>query len=53
LTRSGTQPTNAILGVVIHATAHEGLLVQTNGKRVRLAIIDDDGNVLVAGSRAA
>lgn len=49
----GTQPTNTIPGVVIHATSHEGLLVQVDGKRARLAIIDDDGNILAAGAEVA
>lgn len=49
----GTQPTNTLPGVVIHATSHEGLLVQVDGKRARLAIVDDDGNVIVAGAEVA
>lgn len=49
----GTQPTGAINGVVITAVAHEGLTVLANGKPARLAIIDDDGNVLAAGDAVA
>lgn len=49
----GTQTTGAIEGVVITAVAHEGLTVLANGKPARLAIIDDDGNVLAAGADVA
>lgn len=49
----GTQSTGSLQGVVIHATSHEGLLVQVDGKRARLAIIDDEGNVVAAGSDVA
>lgn len=49
----GTQPTGAIEGVVITAVAYEGLSVLANGKPARLAIIDDDGNILAAGADVA
>lgn len=49
----GTQPIGAIEGVVISAVAHEGLRVTVNGKPARLAIVDDDGNVVTAGQLVA
>lgn len=49
----GTQPTGAIDGVVISAVSHEGLSVTKNGRRLRLAIIDDDGQVIAAGDQVA
>ena len=49
----GTQPTGAIDGVVITAVAYEGLSVLANGKPARLAIIDNDGNILAAGADVA
>ncbi|MCE1193257.1 MAG: hypothetical protein LWW96_14010 [Acidovorax sp.] len=49
----GEQPTGALPGIVICATSHEGLQVFANGRRVRLAIIDDDGSVLAAGDDVA
>lgn len=49
----GTQRTGGLPHVVIHATSHEGLLVDVDGKRGRLAIVDDDGNVVAAGPEVA
>jgi hypothetical protein len=49
----GTQPTGAIEGVVISAVAHEGLRVTVDGKPARLAVIDDDGNVISSGRLVA
>jgi hypothetical protein len=49
----GTQPTGVIEGVIISAVSHEGLTVMVNGKRCRLAIIDDDGSVIAAGDQVA
>ncbi len=49
----GTQHTGSLPSVVIHATSHEGLLVDVDGKRARLAIVDDDGNVVAAGPEVA
>ncbi|WP_046060233.1 hypothetical protein [Paracidovorax citrulli] len=49
----GTQCTGAVPRVVIHATSHEGLLVDVDGKRARLAIVDDEGNVVAAGPDVA
>ncbi len=42
-----------IQGIVISAVGHEGLSVLVNGKPARLAIIDDNGQVLAAGSDVA
>ncbi len=40
--------------VVISALSHEGLRVETaGGKRVRMAVVDDDGNVIAAGDEVA
>lgn len=49
----GDQLTGALPGIVICATSHEGLQVFADGRRVRLAIIDDDGRVLAAGDDVA
>ena len=49
----GTQRTGRLPGVVMHATSHEGLLVDVDGKRARLAIIDADGKVIAAGAEVA
>lgn len=49
----GTQPTGAIEGVVISAVAHEGLSVTINGKPGRLAIVDEQGQVVAAGDDVA
>jgi hypothetical protein len=49
----GTQPTGRIEGIFITATAHQGLIVTANGKSARLAIIDDNDNVLAAGADVA
>ena len=49
----GTQPTGSLPGIVICATSHEGLQVLVNGKRARLAIVDECGQVLAAGDDVA
>lgn len=49
----GDLPTGALHGIVICATGHEGLMVFSEGRRVRLAVIDDDGQVLAAGDDVA
>ncbi|WP_372178573.1 hypothetical protein ACCQ23_10000 [Xanthomonas axonopodis pv. phyllanthi] len=49
----GNQSTGGIPGVMMHATSHEGLLVNVDGKRARLAIIDNEGNVIAAGADVA
>lgn len=49
----GTQRTGALPGVVIQATSHEGLLVDVNGKRARIAIVDDEGNIIAMGPEVA
>lgn len=49
----GEQPTGRLPGIVIHATSHDGLLVQVDGKPARLAVIDDAGNVIAAGADVA
>lgn len=49
----GPQPVGAIAGVVICANSHEGLTVTVDGKPARLAIVTDDGQVIVAGATVA
>ncbi|KAB7773695.1 hypothetical protein RAB70_17655 [Xanthomonas sontii] len=49
----GNQRTGRLPGVVMHATSHEGLVVDVDGKRARLAIIDADGKVIAAGAEVA
>lgn len=49
----GTLNTGTLPGIVICATSHEGLQVLANGKPARLAVVDDSGQVLVAGEQVA
>lgn len=49
----GTQPTGAIDGVVISAVTHEGLSVTVDGRPGRLAVVTDDGQVVVMGQQVA
>lgn len=45
----GDLPTGAIPGVEIITTAVKGLQPMVNGRPARLAIIDDEGNIVAAG----
>lgn len=49
----GTQPTGAIPGAVITATAHQGLMVEVDGKPARLAIVLEDGTIVSVGPAVA
>ena len=50
----GTIRTGTLNYSVISEVAHEGLTVTTrDGKPARIAIIDEDGNVLEAGEAVA
>lgn len=49
----GVQKTGALPGVVISAVVHEGLSVTVDGRPGRLAVIDDQGNVVAAGDQVA
>jgi hypothetical protein len=49
----GTQPTGAVPGVVISSQISEGLTVKANGRRARLAVIDDEGHILASGDQVA
>ncbi|MDP9891262.1 hypothetical protein J2W32_000359 [Variovorax boronicumulans] len=49
----GHQQTGVIQGVVITAVSHEGLRVSVDGKPARLAIVLDDGTVVIAGDEVA
>ncbi|MGN8079208.1 hypothetical protein [Variovorax sp. 22077] len=49
----GTQPTGAIKGVIISAVSHEGLTVTVDGKPAKLAIVNDDGQVIAVGDVVA
>ncbi|MET3371230.1 hypothetical protein ABIC89_000263 [Variovorax boronicumulans] len=49
----GTQPTGTIQGVVITAVSHEGLRVSVDGKPARLAIVLEDGSLVIAGDDVA
>lgn len=50
----GIPETDKLQTATISAVIHEGLTVQTrNGKKARLAIIDEDGNILEAGDTVA
>lgn len=46
-----TSPTpDTLQNAVVRGVAHEGITVHTrDGRRARLAVIDDDGNILEAG----
>ena len=43
----GDQPTDTIPSVHIQAVSHEGLTVTVNGRPGRLAIVTDDGEIIV------
>jgi len=50
----GPQPTGAVQGVSISATATEGLrITTTDGRPARLAIVTEDGQILAAGPAVA
>jgi hypothetical protein len=49
----GDQPEGTISGVVISAVSYETMKVTVDGKPARLAVIDDDGNVVAAGPQVA
>ena len=50
----GTPTTNTLAHSTISGVVHEGLTVQLkDGKVGRLAVIDDDGNVIEAGESVA
>ena len=49
----GVQKTGQLPDVIISAVTHEGLTVTINGKPGRLAVIDEDGRVVVAGAGVA
>ena len=49
----GPQPTGCIDDIVITAQSHTGLKVIARGKPARLAIVTDDGEVIVAGDLVA
>lgn len=49
----GTQPTGAVPGVIISSKITEGLTVKANGRRARLAVIDDEGHILASGDQVA
>lgn len=46
-----TPKTDTLQQAVLSGVAHEGLTVTTrDGRRARLAVIDDDGNIIEAGA---
>jgi hypothetical protein len=49
----GTTPTGTIPGAIISAVAHEGLTVTVNGRPARLAIINEDGQIVASGPEVA
>lgn len=50
----GMPDTDTLQSATISAVIHEGLTVQTkDGKAARLAIIDEDGNIVEAGDAVA
>jgi hypothetical protein len=49
----GTQRTGTLPHVLITAVSHEGLRVTVDGKPARLAIIAEDGQLVVAGDAVA
>lgn len=49
----GQQPVGNLGGIVISAVSHEGLRVTVDGKPARLAVVTDDGIVIVSGDQVA
>lgn len=49
----GEQPTGKVDGLYITAVSHEPPKATFNGRPVRLAIIDDNGEVIAAGPEVA
>lgn len=49
----GTIKTGMLEKARISAVIHEGLTVESNGRRCHLAIIDDDGKVIESGDAVA
>lgn len=49
----GQQPVGNLGGIVISSVSHEGLRVTVDGKPARLAVITDDGVVIVSGDQVA
>ena len=49
----GNQPTGALQGVIISAVSHEDLSVMADGRRARLAIVDENGQVITASPLVA
>jgi hypothetical protein len=47
---TSTTATDTLQHAVVQGVAHEGITVHTrDGRRARLAVIDDDGNILEEG----
>jgi hypothetical protein len=49
----GEQPTGTLPGIIVSAVIYEGLRVESNGKPVHLAVVDDNGKVLAMGMDVA
>lgn len=49
----GQIKTGILKNAQISAVIHEGLTIESNGKRCRLAIIDEDGKIIEAGDSVA
>lgn len=49
----GHIPTGTLPGVEISAVIHEGLKISANGRPCRLAVIDDQGNIVSADAQVA
>lgn len=49
----GQIKTGILKNAQISAVIHEGLTVESNGKRCRLAIIDEDGKIIESGDSVA
>ena len=49
----GPMPTGRLAGVNITATPHGGLTATVHGCPARIALVDDNGNVLAAGKDLA
>lgn len=46
-------PEGSLPSVVISTVSHEGLTVTVNGRPARLAVVTDDGQVIIAGDQVA
>lgn len=49
----GQIKTGTLNNAQISAVIHEGLTIESNGRRCQLAIVDESGNIIEAGDQVA